>query len=355
MKKNKLYIVLPAIALLAVACGSEKEQVAQKPSVKAEVIELKSTELLKENRFSGKVIADNKLMLSTKILGQVEQMLVKEGEKVNKGQLLAKVKSSDLTAKQTTATSGVKTAKTNMDNTIKNYNRIKNLFDKGSATQKELEDMTTAKQAAITQYNQAKQQLAEINDYLSYANLTSPINGFVAKKMMNVGDMAAPGQPVLALESMDELKVEINVPEFEIYKFEINDSVIIHVDAVNTTNIAGMVERIVPSSTYTGQYKVVLLFNKTSPQLKPGMFAQVNLLKGKNSKLLVPKSAIITKGQLNGLYTLNQQNEAMLRWVRLGKEYEDKVEVLSGLTEGEQLIVSTTSKLTDGILVKSSK
>lgn len=355
MKKNRLYIVLPAIALLAFACGSEEEQVIEKPSVKAEVVQLKSTEKLKENRFSGKVIADNKLILSTKILGQVEQVLVKEGEKITKGQLLVKIKSNDLSAKHNTAVSGVKTAELNMENMIKNYDRIKNLFDKGSATQKELEDMSTAKEAAITQYNQAKQQLAEINDYLSYANLTSPINGFISKKMMNVGDMAAPGQPVLALESMDELKVEVNVPEFEIHKFETNDSVTVSVDAVNAKDLVGTVERIVPSSTYSGQYKVVLVLNKENPQLKPGMFAQVNLLKDKTMKLLVPKSSIIQKGQLTGLYTVNQQNEAMLRWVRLGKDYGDHVEVLSGLIEGEQLVISTQSKITDGTKLQIAK
>jgi len=242
-----------------------------------------------------------------------------------------------------------------MENTIKNFNRIKSLFEKGSATQKELEDMNGAKEAAITQHQQAKQQLTEIKDYLSYANLISPINGFVSKKMINVGDMANPGQPILALESMEELKIETNIPEFEISKFEVNDSVKIVVSAANLNQVNGIVERIVPSSSFSGQYKVIVALSTQYQNLKPGMFAKVNLLKSKESKLLISKKSIITKGQLTGVYTVNQQGEAMLRWIRLGKEYGNNVEVLSGLTAGEQLIISSSSKITDGILVKSSK
>lgn len=355
MKKNKLYLILPAIALLAWSCGDEEKVTPKQQSVEVKTETVKYTEMVGENRFSGVVKADDKLMLSTKIFGQVAAVLVQEGDKISKGQLLIKIKSNDLAAKQNTAKSGVQAAKTNMENTIKNYDRIKALLEKGSATQKELEDMTAAKEAAIAQYQEAQHQLAEINDYMSYANMTSPINGFVSKKMVNVGDMANPGQPILALESMEELKIEANIPAFEIGQFAVNDSVKITVKDAGLTQMDGVVERIVPSSSFSGQYKAVIALNQQIKSLKPGMFARTNLLKDKENKLLVPKSSIITKGQLTGIYSINQQGEAMLRWIRLGKEYGDKVEVLSGLTEGEQLIVSSTSKLTDGILVKSSK
>jgi RND family efflux transporter MFP subunit len=180
----------------------------------------------------------------------------------------------------------------------------------------------------------------------------SPINGFVSKKMVNVGDMAKPGHPVLALESLDELKIEVDVPEFEIGKFEINDTVSITVSAVNLSQLKGVVERIIPSSSFSGQYKIIVSLSGKNSKLKPGMFAKIDLLKESKDKLLVNKSIIIRKGQLTGLYTVNQQSEAMLRWVRLGKEYGEKVEIISGLSAGEELIVSTSSKIADGIKVK---
>jgi multidrug efflux pump subunit AcrA (membrane-fusion protein) len=116
-----------------------------------------------------------------------------------------------------------------------------------------------------------------------------------------------------------------------------------------------VVERIVPSSSFSGQYKAVVALSEQNKSLKPGMFARINLLKDKENKLLIPKSSIITKGQLTGIYTVNQQGEAMLRWIRLGKESGENVEVLSGLTINEEIIVSSQSKITDGILVKSNK
>jgi RND family efflux transporter MFP subunit len=355
MKKNKLYLIIPAIALLAWSCGDEEKETPKQQSVEVKTETVKYTEMVGENRFSGVVKADDKLMLSTKIFGQVAAVLVQEGEKISEGQLLIKIKSNDLAAKQNTANSGVQAAKTNMENTIKNYDRIKALLEKGSATQKEFEDMTAAKEAAIAQYKEAQHQLAEVNDYLSYANMTSPINGFVSKKMVNVGDMANPGQPILALESMEELKIEADIPAFEIGQFEVNDSIKIAVKDAGLTEMTGVVERIIPSSSFSGQYKAVIALNQQHKSLKPGMFARISLLKNKENKLLVPKSSIVTKGQLTGVYAVNQQGEAMLRWIRLGKDYGDNVEVLSGLTINEEIIVSSQSKITDGILVKSSK
>ena len=353
MKKNKLYLILPAIALFAWSCGDEEQVTPKQQSVDVVTETIKYTEMVGEHRFSGIVKADDKLMLSTKIFGQVDAVLVKEGEKISKGQLLIKIKSNDLAAKQNTASSGVQAAKTNMENTIKNYDRIKALLEKGSATQKEMEDMTAAKEAAIAKYKEAQHQLAEINDYLSYANLTSPINGFVAKKMVNVGDMANPGQPILALESMEELKIEADIPAYEIGQFEVNDSIKITVADAGLTEMNGVVERIIPSATFSGQYKAVIALGQQNKSLKPGMFARINLLKNKVNKLLIPKSSIIHKGQLTGIYTVNQQGEAMLRWIRLGKEYGNSVEVLSGLTINEQIITSSQSKITDGINVKT--
>ena len=353
-KKNRLITALTSAIILA-SCGNEKQERKTNDnaiSVKTEIV--KKTEQFTEHRFSGKVKADDKTVLSTKIIGQVKTILVKEGDKVSKGQVLVKIKSNDLAAKQNTAISGVKTAQLNMENTTKNFQRIKNLHQKGSATNKELEDMGVANEAAIAAYKEAKHNHAEINDYLSYANLKSPINGFVSSKLINVGELAKPGFPILVLESLTELKIELSVPEFEIGKFELNDEVNIDVDVAKLKTAKGKVDRVIPSSS-SGQFKVIVSLNENSTLLKPGMFARVNLLKDKEQVLLIDKSIVVKKGQLRGVYTVNQQQEAMLRWVRLGKEYGAKIEVLSGLIEGEKLITSASSKLIDGILVKSNK
>ncbi len=350
-KKNIIIATLASIIILS-SCGSDAENTASNTlaiNVKSE--QLKRTEQYAEHRFSGKVKADDKTVLSTKIIGQIQNVLVKEGDKVSKGQLLVSIKSNDLAAKQKTAKAGIKTAQLNMENMAKNFQRVKNLHQKGSATDKELEDMSVANEAAIASYNDAKHNLAEINDYLSYAQIKSPINGFVSSRMVNIGDMAKPGYPVLVLESLTELKIDLNVPEFEIAKFELEDQVNINVDVANIKAAKGKVDRVIPSST-SGQFKVIVSLNEPTSLLKPGMFARVNLLKEKENLLLVDKNLIIKKGQLTGVYTISQQQEAMLRWVRLGKEYGEKVEVLSGLIEGEQIIISATSKLIDGSPVK---
>lgn len=355
MNTKNIIIATIASSIILTSCGEDdKAAMPTRDAVKVTTEQIQKTEQFVEHQFSGKVQADDKTVLSTKIIGQISQVLVKEGDKVTKGQLLVKIKSNDLVAKQNTATSGVKAAKAHMENTAKNYTRIQHLHQKGSATDKELDDMAVANEAAIAGYNEAKHNLAEINDYLSYANLTSPINGFVSEKMINVGDMAKPGFPVLVLESLTELKIQLNVPEFEISKFELNDQVRISVDVAELKNAKGKVDRIIPSSS-SGQFKVIVSLDENNVLIKPGMFARVDLLKEKEDILLIDKGLVIKKGQLTGIYTVSQQNEAMLRWIRLGKEYGNKIEVLSGLIHGETIITSATIKLTDGASVKSSK
>lgn len=355
MKNNKILLMITVLTLVVWSCSKEDKKQTETKAVEVKVATSNYLNIPKENRFSGVVIADDKLTLSTKVFGQIEAVLVKEGEKIKKGQLLLKIKNNDLVAKLNTARTGLDAAKLNLENTTKNYDRINSLYNEGSATLKELEDISVAKEVAVASFKEAQHKATEIQDYISYANLLSPINGFVSKKMVNEGDMANPGQPIMMLESMEELKVEINVPAFEISQFEINDSVKVVIDEIEKKMVLGSVEQIVPSSSYTGQFKVIVVLNQTNNKVKPGMYAKANLLKGVEQKLLLPKESIIHKGQLTGIYTVNQQNEAMLRWVRLGNEYGELIEIISGLTINENVIISASSKITDGVKVTFDK
>ena len=352
---NKSYIVVLILFLSGLfgSCGdSDKTEIDESKAIPVKSITIELSEIYSDQRFTGKVIADDRTVISTKIIGQVERVYVNEGDKVRKGELLAKIRSSDLVAKKRTTESAIRSAQLNVKNAERDLQRIQSLKEKGSATTKELEGVMLAKEAAEAALMEAKHNQAEINDYLGYANLRSPINGFVAERMINPGSMAAPGTPVVSIESFSELKIEVNVPEFEISKFQIGDVVNVDIDFSDVNTLAGKVDRVIPSSS-SGQFKVIVSLDDNSDIVKPGMFARVNLLKDKENVLLIDRSILIERGQLRGVYTINQQQEAMLRWIQLGRDYGEKVEVLAGLAEGEELIVSSDLKLSDGDKVKN--
>ena len=143
--------------------------------------------------------------------------------------------------------------------------------------------------------------------------------------------------------------------ESDIARLQLNAPVSVQFSSIPGLEIEGTVSEINPSSTNTGsQFEAKVLLNTSDSEVKQlysGMFATVNYEKGTQPMVLVPKSALVTRGQLVGIYTVSQAGTSLLRWVRTGKTYGDSIEILSGLSDGEKYILSTEGKLFDGALV----
>jgi RND family efflux transporter MFP subunit len=314
-----------------------------------------STESVKEQfDFTGRVISNNQTVLSTKLLGHVLKVLVEEGQQVSKGQLLIQLKSKDVESKLAAARAGRKEALAAQANIQKNFNRMQNLFDKGSATQRELDEITMQLDMVNARVESVDQNIAELNELLTYANLKSPIDGFVSKKFVNAGDMASPGYPLLSLESLSDLKIDLNIPEFEIGMFTKGDQVSVTFSTIGQASTA-TVSNVVPSTANGAQFKVSVVLNDSTNTIKPGMVGKVTVHKNGTQKLVLAEQFIHQKGQLNGVYTVNEQNQAMLRWVRLGETFDNGVEVLSGLTTGDRIITQAEARLVNGQPVVISK
>ncbi len=349
-------IIAGVIILGMVSCSSEKkeEQLSSLAPVKVSVAEFGTSGVKESYQYTGKVISDDQAMLSTKLLGQIQEVLVEEGDKVTKGQLLVKINSNDIAAKLKSAKAGKKEATAAQENAQKNYDRIVNLFGKGSATQKELDDITTQLNIVNARVESVDQSIAELNDLMTYANLTSPIDGFVSRKMINVGDMASPGHPLLILESLNNLKIDLNVPEFEIGTFQEGDTVAARFNALEDVYEA-TITSVIPSTANSTQFKVSVLLNDTTQAVKPGMVGKVTIYKKATDKPILNADYVYERGQLKGVFTVNQQGQAMLRWLRLGEKHKNGYEVLSGLDQGDQIIVSAASKLVNGQPVEITK
>ncbi|MFY0652127.1 MAG: efflux RND transporter periplasmic adaptor subunit [Cyclobacteriaceae bacterium] len=353
--KNKILISV-GLGLLMASCGSENgSQIIEDSPVEVSVKEMGMITNELRYQYSGKVISDDQTILSTKLLGQISKVFVQEGEKVTKGQLLVQIKSGDIESKLASAKAAKKEAVAAQMNIQKNFDRLKNLFDKGSATQKEFDDIGTALTVANAKIESVEQQILELEELLTYANLRSPINGFISQKYLNTGDLASPGNPILALESMNELKMDISVPEFEIQMFSEGNPVSIRINALNKT-YQGLVDRVIHSTAFSGaQFKVAILIEDADEAIKPGLFGKVTMRKEVSDKLVVDEKAIHRRGQLQGVFVVSEQNEALLRWLRLGANVGGGYEVLSGLDEGDRVVISSATKLRDGQKVEISK
>ena len=357
MKLYKKLITLVTTSLLVLSCGSDhKTSIAENMTpivVKINAVKTDQNNLL--ITASGKIQASNSANLSTRMMGFVNKIYVNVGDKVNKGQLLLSVNNTELQAKRAQVNAGITEATAAFTNAEKDYTRYKNLFAENSASQKELDDMTAHFEMAKARLESANQMKNEIDAQFTYANIRAPFNGVVTNKFIEAGDMANPGMTLIAVESPKQFEVTAMVAESDISKIRPNSKVDVLVKSMNQS-ISGIVSEISSSAKNTGgQYLVKIALDKTDANILSGMFTTVQFPVKKTattrSMIMIPTASIVANGSLKGIYTVSEQNTAILRWLRLGKTYGDNIEVLSGLNAEEHYIVHAEGKLFNGAKV----
>lgn len=354
---KKIFISVLALVLLA-SCNSEKkEQIIEEPAitVKVNVVSDNNT-----NRFvtaSGKIEAKNSANLSTRMMGYVNKVHVQVGQKVAAGQLLVSINNTDLQAKRAQVDASILQATAGFSNAKKDYDRFVSLFKQQSASQKELDDMTARYEMAKAGLEGAKQMRNEVMAQFSYSNITAPFSGVVTNTFIKQGDMANPGMPLVSVEGATKMQVMAMVSENDIAAIKKGMPVGVLVKTSNE-KLKGKVSEVSISAANTGgQYLVKVDLDKTDATVLSGMFVNVQfpienkINTSKSEVLLVPESALVKQGQLTGIYTVETENVAILRWLRIGKSFGEKVEVLSGLSANERYIISADGKLYNGAFV----
>lgn len=339
-------------ALLASAgCGSEHVGDAERPgrdAVTAETAIAQLAPVVETVEVTGSIEPEARVMPGTKIMGRIESVEVDVGDRVREGEVLARLEKRDLEAAVEQASAAISMAEAQLANARAHYERIVDLHSRGSVTEKNLEDATSGYRVAEAGLEQAKASLAAAEVNLSYAVVRSPIQGYVTAKKVEAGDLANPGMPFFVIEKLSTVKVKASVPESDIVNIDQGDEASVSV-AVADRRFESVVDRIVPSGDPMSRtYEVQLLTDNPEGKLKSGMFARVSFGKAQAELLMVPRSAIKQRGQLEGLFVVDEDGVARIRWVRLGPEHDGRVEVLSGLEPGERFVVDPPPALVDG-------
>jgi len=356
MKKYTFLIALISASLFMTSCGGDKKNEQTDTGI---AIPVKVNAVSENNNSpfltaSGTIEAVNNANLSTRMMGYVTKVHVKVGDKVSKGQLLVSINNTDLQAKKAQVNAGITEATAAFNNAQKDYNRFKNLLADNSVSQKEFDDMTAGFEMAKARLEGANQMKNEINAQFAYSNITAPFSGVVTSKNIDEGDMANPGMPLISVETPGNFEVTALVPESEISKITSGTTVNVLVKSINKT-LTGKVSEVSTSAANTGgQYVAKVALDKTDVSILSGMFVTVQFpikTQEKVEMVLIPKNALVTKGQLAGVYTVSESKTALLRWLRLGRTFGEQVEVLSGLSSNEPYIISAEGKLYNGVKV----
>lgn len=354
MKKLN-FTALVVSAILLTSCGGNKTEevvITKDPSIEVQVGSITSSNNQPFITASGTVESENSANVSTRMMGYITKVHVKVGQRVSQGQLLVSINNTDLQAKKAQVEASILQAEAAYNSAKKDYERFVALFSQQSASQKELDDMTARYEMAKAGLEGAKQMKNEVQAQFAYSNITAPISGVITNTFVKEGDMANPGMPLLSVEGTGGYQVVARVSESDITSIKNGMKVKVLLKSKNIF-LDGKVTEVSLSATNTGgQYMVKINLDKTGTELLPGMYTTVQFPVDKKvaetDKVLIPLSAVFTKGDLKGVYTISQQNTAVLRWVRLGRTYGDQIEVLSGLNPEEKFIISADGKLYNG-------
>ncbi len=358
MKNITLIASLFTLVLLS-SCGNDQKKLETTPTVNVTL----NSPIIENGSYvaaSGKIEAVQNADLSTRMMGFVNNVYVKVGQKVSKGQLLLSINSTDITAKKAQVEASITEATAAFSNAEKDFNRYQSLFKDKSVSPKEMDDITANYEMAKARLNAATQMKNQVNSQLSYANIKAPFSGVITGKYINKGDMANPGVPLISLETPGKYQVISLVPESEISYIKPKSKVSVLIKSTNEM-VTGTVAEVSSSANNTGgQYMVKVLLDKSETKILSGMFTSVQFpITSKkntttNNSVLIPKKALIHKGQLTGIYTVNN-NVAILRWLRVGKTFGENIEVLSGLNADEKFIISADGKLFNGVNINIQK
>ncbi len=361
-------LVLLLLALVATGCeGKIKEGKVnvERPvitGIKLSVVEKSSIEDYYET--SATVRAKNISVISSRMMGEVTSLNVREGDIVRQGQILLTVDDRDIAERIKAAESGYKEALKGLEAARQNrsltditYQRYKKLHDEKAISQQELDQIETQKKVSDIEYeraqemvNRAKAGLSEVKVYYGYTRITAPFSGIVTEKKIERGNMAVPGAPLLTIEDTSSYRVEANIDERFFSLMRTGMPVDVRIDSVGLKT-TGKVSEIVPAIDPMTRTFVIKVDLRASG-LRSGLYANIRIPVGKKETILVPQVAIVEKGQLTGVYVADERGIITFRTVRTGKRYGEAIEVLSGLNPEERIVAEGIDRVIDGGVIR---
>ncbi len=344
-----------ALCLFLVGCKDKvgPAVVSRQTVAGVTVTEVHPSEVEEYFETSGDIRAKTISRIAARTLGAVTSLRVKEGDHVHAGQVLLTVDDRDAAQRVIAAEKALESAEQNRALADITYGRYKKLYDEKALSQQEIDQIETQKKITELDYERSKALLNEARVNRDFTTILSPVSGVVTEKKTERGSMAVPGVPLLTVEDVSSFILEANIDEHLTGKVTAGTTVDIAVDA-NNRQLRGNITEIVPSidpMSRTFIAKIAL----TGPLLRTGLYARVKIPIGKKTAIILPDKAIVQKGELTGVYTVDQGGIISYRLVRAGSHYGNNVAILSGINANDRVIIDNISNAVDGGIVSGMK
>jgi len=218
-----------------------------------------------------------------------------------------------------------------------------------------LRSMQARREQVLARIDQAKAEKSQAQIFFGYGRIQSPLQGIVTQRQAELGVLAAPGTPLLTLEDNARYRLEAAVEESRLGKIRLGDSVRVSIDALGDQEWTGRVGEIQPTADPASRSSLVkidlpesLIQKAPGRILRSGLYGKARFAAGKKGILTIPHKAVFQRGQLVQVLVVDPSQTARLRLIKTGKVYGERIEVLSGLGEGEKIIVEGVERVKDG-------
>lgn len=342
-----LLIVAASIALIAYVLTQNKKENEAKAAVVAEtggavaVTAMKATlqEVNLDFTANGNFVANQDLKLLAEASGRITQILVAEGSRVSRGQVLAHIDAEY-------ASLDVQRAEDALQKLRVDYERYKSSFETGGVTRAQLDDIEFNLRNTENQVQQAKRRLSD-----SYVK--APISSIVNKRMVEVGTFVGPGAELFEIVDISRLKLEVTANEYQVVHLKVGDRVGIYSSVFPDREFSGTINFIAPKADNTLSYPVeILVDNNGADGLRAGMYGSARFrLPTLEPSIVIPRTAFAGSVSSNQVYLVGSDSTAVLTNVTAGRILGEEVEVLSGLQEGDLVISGGQINLVDGVKI----
>jgi RND family efflux transporter MFP subunit len=275
--------------------------------------------------------------VASQVMANVMEVTCSVGDTVHKGSVLIRLDGRELTARLREAEAGALAARAALGRADADYKRFQALIARHAVTQREFEEVRTAYALAQSRLQAAEQAVAQARVARGYVEISAPIDGVVAEKMVEPGDLAVPGKPLLMVHDPQQLRIEAAVAEELAPRLEIGAPVSVHVDALNKA-FATRIDEIIPRADPVTRTIAVRALLPAGEGLQPGMFGRLSVAAGSVRTLSIPRRAVRRIGQLESVQVMTP-NGPRSRHVQTGAVRDDQVEILAGLAAGETVLL----------------
>jgi membrane fusion protein, multidrug efflux system len=280
----------------------------------------------------GTVRAINRATVEAKVSGRLSSVNVDLGDTVKAGETIAVVDAQEVRARLDRAVA-------NRDQAARDWKRAAMLLDRQVTSRQEYDNAESKYRAAEAAFNEARAML-------DYVEILAPFDGVIARRLADPGDFAAPGKPIVEVESPDTLRFEADVPEAMISFVNSGEEIEVTIPSIRRT-ITGTVAEIAPTADSGSRTFPVRINLPAVGGLRAGQFGRAAVPVGKKVSVRVPLAALVVRGQMEMVF-VRDGDQVSMRLVRTGKTLGDEIEVLSGLRPGDEVAVSGASNLVDG-------